>query len=536
MLSASRPLLLAAAAAALFTLPHCLSPDSAPGSGGEVLQCGDERVDLDSLSQPVVNGSTDWDPDVVALDSAQRLAVGAIMMTTGGGFTNICTGTLVSPGVVLTAAHCVRGRRGSTTPARSLRFGIGADVSRPDELLEVAAVHAHPSYSGRSAEHDICVLELTAAAAARIKSIHPIPHNCAPLDAGTLVGAQVQTGGYGATDLYGRARNSRQLWAVQEVVDLTGFDYIVDGHGESGVCYGDSGGPTLTTMADGTVRTIGCLSWGDQLCAHQDHFVRTDTECDFINRYVPVCGGETEEGRCDGSVAVYCLDEVVTRQDCSGLESSLCGDDEAGHKRCVHDPCEGETEAGRCEGDEAVFCLAGEVVRERCTDSAQVCRADAAGLHRCVPDPCAGETERGRCAGAVAIYCADDTVVRTDCAADRALCGLDDSGASRCVPDPCEGETVQGRCASAVAVYCVDGTVRRDECAPPEQICADDASGQQRCVPDPCRGETLLGRCDGDDAVWCEAGQVRRRRCADCGQSCGESPTLGAVYCVTVEE
>ena len=72
--------------------------------------------------------------------------------------------------------------------------------------------------------------------------------NCDPLDSTTFMGASVQNVGYGQTE---SGDNSLKWWTVEEVIDLTPFDFTVDGHGVSSVCYGDSGGPSMLTMPDG---------------------------------------------------------------------------------------------------------------------------------------------------------------------------------------------------------------------------------------------------------------------------------------------
>ncbi len=65
-------------------------------------------------------------------------AVGALVAGDGA----LCTGTLVSPDTVLTAAHCLAGASTDT-----VQFFMGPDASGPGELAEVASLHQHPDFS-----------------------------------------------------------------------------------------------------------------------------------------------------------------------------------------------------------------------------------------------------------------------------------------------------------------------------------------------------------------------------------------------------
>jgi len=457
----------------------------------EMLQCGDERAAPGSHASAIVNGSPEWDGQLVALSPGQALAVGALMQESWGGFGNVCTATLFAPGRVLTAAHCVRGRRGRTTSPEQLRFAVGPDVDRPLASFEVSKVVSHPDYDPRagSAAHDLAVLilERQAVEQAQALDVRPIPYSCLPLEESGFVGSRVQTVGYGATDVRGQSMNTRQWWAVEEAVALSGFDFTLDGNGEAGVCYGDSGGPTLWTTAEG-VRIVGTLSWGDELCGRQDHFARTDAECAFLDQNLPPCGQVTAQGSCEGTLAVYCEADAVVRRDCAG-QGEICADDGTGSSRCLPDPCGEETPQGRCADGEAIWCEVGatrEVRHERCRERGEICADDGTGRMRCGPDPCAGETAQGRCVDGEAIWCA--------------------GGATR--------------------------ELRQDRCRERGEICADDGGGRMRCQPDPCVGEIAMGRCQGTEAIWCEGGRVRVRRCAECGQVCGWSEPHAAFYCL----
>ena len=69
----------------------------------------------------------------------------------------ICTGVLIDPRVVLTAAHCVEG---NTSPS-DVRAAVGRhDVTRNGQVKQVASIHVHPQYTGAN---DIAILKLASA-------------------------------------------------------------------------------------------------------------------------------------------------------------------------------------------------------------------------------------------------------------------------------------------------------------------------------------------------------------------------------------
>jgi len=508
-------------------------PETAPPPAPLPLVCGDERPTVAEISAAVVNGEPTWAPEVVALSQGQALAIGALLTSLGGGrFTNICTGTLVSPTRVVTAAHCVVDERGKARPATDYRFGIGPDVSRPVARYRLAKLHVHPEYDpdAATAAHDIAVLELTEPASAQAPGVEPIPYNCQDIGRQPLLDGQVQNVGYGATDLRGRQANSLQLWAVQEVSALSEVDFTVNGHYETGVCYGDSGGPSLWPV-DGIVKVIGTLSWGQTLCAGRDHYVRVDRECAFLDGHVPLCAEIPATGRCEGTMALRCEGERLIREDCA-TSGQRCGADGLGRQACIPDPCGDETLAGRCEGPVAIWCAQGVIHHDDCATRDARCLPDAQGRQRCQPDPCGAETFAGRCDGQDAVWCEEGTIQRQPCQSPDEICEADRHGEHRCRPDPCQGETLLGRCAGNTAIWCEAEQVRVEECEVGRERCAVDSTSARRCLPAPCQGETLTGRCDGDDAVWCADETVQRRRCADCGQRCGFSVPHAAFYCV----
>jgi hypothetical protein len=238
--------------------------------------------------------------------------------------------------------------------------------------MTVTELASHPSYDGRDAAHDVAVLVLSEDAVNQVPSVIPIQHNCTPLSGLGFLNQQVQNVGYGCTDSNCNAANSIRWWAVEEVIAITSFDFLIDGYGVAGVCFGDSGGPTLWTMSGGEVRVMGTLSWGDPDCGNQDHFANVANDCDFIEYFLPSCGGVTEVGSCAGNVATYCDGSALVEVDCS-VSERLCGADGSGNMRCL-DPCMGETAEGRCDANNnVIWCENGRIKVRNCTPCSQQC-------------------------------------------------------------------------------------------------------------------------------------------------------------------
>lgn len=323
----------------------------------------------------IVNGRAEPDPEVARLSEGEQLAAGAMVGARGGG--NFCTGTLVGDNAVLTAAHCVWGRT-----ARDIAFAIGRDAADPVHVFRFSEIRVNPRYGGGEAnDNALCIL--AGLASQEYPDVTPIPANAEPLDglSPAFVGRRVQNAGYGSTTPGGGGGNTLRWWTVEDVVSLEAQTYDVDGRGVTGVCFGDSGGPSMLTFPDGSVRVVGTLSGGDSSCVDVDTFVRTDASAEWwapLVRPAPGCAWGTV-GRCDGDVARWCVGTSASdrrTQDCAA-SGAVCGADADGNHRCIAGRrCPADlTGQGRCEaGDVAVWCEDGFVRRRHCRPCGQVCR------------------------------------------------------------------------------------------------------------------------------------------------------------------
>lgn len=421
--------------------PHPADADvDDPVDADEPPQCGDEREPLDVPPEPIVNGTDSWDPEVVDLEDLQALSIGAITMEYEGEWFNVCTATLVSPTVVLTAAHCLLDpETGIQAQPSEVRFVVGEDAQRPLAELQPVRLWTHPRYSlwAETSRDDVAVMILDQPATELLPGIQPLPVNCDRIAPPTLQGQLVQHVGYGVTDpLTMWELNTRRWWTVEEVVEVSSFEFVVFGWGETGVCFGDSGGPALWTMPDGEVRVIGVASMAEETCVDHAYFTQTRDNCDDLAEFFDGCSDETYVGRCDlGEVAVFCEDERVQRIDC-GAAGQVCGNSGDGTVRCVDPPdrCEGESFAGRCDGHLAIWCQTTTgPVEVDCAELDMTCRLQE-GLYRCGEDPCHGLSWEGQCLGDVASWCDNGIIRQRRCDDCGQSCGWsEDYGAFYCV-------------------------------------------------------------------------------------------------------
>ena len=247
-------------------------------------------------------------PAVVLLAAAAVLAAGASAVTsngfkdgelhpnvggilvprTGGGLALVCSGTLVSPTVFLTASHCTSFLESLGRPVFVSFDSTDIENTSPATLIPGTPL-TNPSYKNGVRE-DVSAIILSTPVAGITPAA--VPPNEGYLDGlraeGVLENAKFTSVGYGTEEL--------------AVVKGSGTDFPFDGdreysissfttltkqylklsqnqvHGNSGTCFGDSGGPTFLGAApdDGDV-VLAVTSTGDGACYSTNVVSRTDS-------------------------------------------------------------------------------------------------------------------------------------------------------------------------------------------------------------------------------------------------------------------
>lgn len=205
------------------------------------------------------------------------------------GGDHFCGGSLIAAEWVVTAAHCVEG---SDPASVGLRIGSN-DRTQGGEEAQAAEITIHPEYDGT---HDIALIKLAA------------PAQSAPIKVGTVdeVGTKSRILGWGQTTPEPGGDNGSDV--LQEldtsVVDPAGcaggqIDAEIElctenPNGDSGACYGDSGGPQIAKEGEEWV-LIGdtSRSGGSQTCAKEPSIYESVVaHTDWVNE-VTGGGGET---------------------------------------------------------------------------------------------------------------------------------------------------------------------------------------------------------------------------------------------------
>ena len=168
--------------------------------------------------------------DALAWQSVGRLDVGK------NGY---CTGTLIAPDLVLTAAHCVYDKSNGTRVApENLTFQAGLTHGQAAALRVVAQIEAHPGYDPTASHnlenvrHDIALVRL--AEAIPTHELNPFAVFSGSLPQGPV---SVVSYGRGRSDALSRQNQCEVLGRQQDLIAL-----------DCDVTFGSSGAPVFTHL------------------------------------------------------------------------------------------------------------------------------------------------------------------------------------------------------------------------------------------------------------------------------------------------
>ncbi|KAJ2310955.1 hypothetical protein IWW54_002907 [Coemansia sp. RSA 2705] len=270
------------------------------------------------------------------VDDADFRFVAYIQGYTSENGSTTCTGSLIAPNIVLTAAHCTFAT--STTVFDASDYKIGFNHSTPSltsdfEGYSVAKVSTHPNFNHQTLANDMVLLFLKDSVPSSVADTVKIyTGNISAKD-------ELFAAGFGITEPENSTSMATQLMSVELTVGNDTFcsenshsydpKYLIctDGTPGKDTCAGDSGGP-LAKQIDGGMALAGITSYApvtdsnpDGLCAqagssgyyvHVNAYLPWITKVTGLNEADITIGGLQDSSSSESESEVY--DESSSEQ------------------------------------------------------------------------------------------------------------------------------------------------------------------------------------------------------------------------------